>query len=80
MTAKIQKTEAELSALLMQEIRKHPAFQNIQGVAITRPIQESPHHPNWGFAWVIDGASVAPLAADQIGRNLQNQFDLKLPS
>jgi hypothetical protein len=80
MTAKPQKAEAELKELLMQEIRKYPAFQHIQDVAITRPVQDAPHHPNWGFAWIIDGASLAPPGADQVGRNLQNQFDLKLPN
>lgn len=80
MTAKPQKTEAELTALLMQEIKKHPMLRSIQGVAISRLVQQAPHHPNWSFAWVIDGPSLAPLEAGQIARNLQNQFDLKLPS
>jgi hypothetical protein len=80
MTAKQQKTEAELTTLLIAEIRKHPKLAHIQGVAITRPVQLALHHPNWGVSWVIDGSSSAPLEADQIGRNLQNQFDLILAS
>ncbi len=80
MTPKPHKTEAELTALLMAEIRKHPQCSDVQSVAITRPVQLAPHHPNWGFAWVCDGGSLAPLAADQIARTLQNQFDLKLPT
>jgi hypothetical protein len=79
-TTKPQKTEAELKELLLQEVRKQPALQHIQGVFITRPVQESPHHPNWDFGWVCDGGSLAPPTANQIGRNLQNQFDLKFPS
>lgn len=78
MTQKPTKTEAELTALLMAEIRKHPKLSHIQAVAISRPVQLALHHPNWGFSWVIDGPSLAPLEADQIGRNLQAQFDLNL--
>jgi hypothetical protein len=76
MTAKPQKTAAELKALLMAEIRKHPKLAHIRDVAITRPVQT-----NWGVQWIPEGNSPTPLAeADQIGRNLQNQYDLKLPS
>jgi hypothetical protein len=80
MTAKPQKTEAELTTLLMAEIRKHPKLAHIQGVGILRPVQLAPHHPSWGFSWVINGSQSAPLEADEIGRNVQNQFDLKFPS
>ena len=37
MTPKPHKTEAELTALLMAEIRKHPQCSDVQSVAITRP-------------------------------------------
>jgi hypothetical protein len=76
MIQKPKKTEAELRAIIMQEIRKHPQFGSIQDVAIDRPIQKNPHDPNWGFAWIVDGPPLRPAGADEIVRHLQNQLDL----
>jgi len=77
MSARARKTEAELKALLMAGIRRHPQCAKIQNVGIKRPAQLAPHQPNWRALWVIDGPSRVPWEAEQIGRNLQNQFDLK---
>jgi hypothetical protein len=77
MAAKEKRTGSELTAIIMQEIRKHPDCIDITNVAIIRPAQQIPHHPNWGFAWTRDyTATLAPVMADEIARKLQNQFDL----
>jgi len=76
MINKPKKTRRELQALIMQEIRRHPEFRNIDNVAITRPIQSAPHLPNWGFAWVMDGVSLAPRDADEIVQKIQWEYNL----
>jgi hypothetical protein len=76
MTSKPTKTRHELQALIMQEIRKNPEFRNIGNVAITQPTQLAPHLPNWSFAWVLNGASLAPPEADEIPQKLQREYDL----
>jgi hypothetical protein len=55
--AKEKKTEIELKGLIMSAIRKHPEFNNITNVVITRPPQRSADDPNWGFSWSVSGAS-----------------------
>jgi len=79
MPAKPQKTEAELAALLMAAIRRRPKLAHIKGVGIERPVQFAPYHPNWRLHWITDGPSSVAWEAEQIGRDLQNQFDLKFP-
>jgi len=56
----------------MQEVRKYSEFRNIDTVAIGGPHQRN---PNWGFAWIVDGAR-PPAGAYEIARQLQSQFDL----
>jgi hypothetical protein len=50
MASKPKKTTAELTTLIMEEIRKYPECDNITGVGITRPLQPASHHPNWAPA------------------------------
>jgi hypothetical protein len=76
MIEKSKKTEAELQSLIMQEVRKRPEFRCIQDVAITRPVQLAPHLPNWGYAWVVEGAGLRPREADAIPEKLQREYDL----
>lgn len=73
---KTKKTTTELTAMIMQEVRKHPAWNDILDVAITRPVQTAPHHPNWNAAFTMDGPRVAPEAAFRMIGDLQNKFDL----
>ena len=70
---KPNRTSAELEAMIMREVRKHSEFRNIDTVAIDGPHQRN---PNWGFAWIVDGAPLPPLGAYDIARQLQSQFDL----
>jgi hypothetical protein len=72
---KQSRSEAQLSEVIMKEVRKHPECANIERVAIFRPLQLAPHHPNWSFAWIRRGKGTAPLAG-KIARQLQNEFDL----
>jgi hypothetical protein len=76
MVGKKKITEAELKAMIMRKIRERPEFRNIRDVAIIRPPQQAPYHPNWDFAWIVDGAAPRPASADEIVRKLQNQLDL----
>jgi hypothetical protein len=38
---KQKKTAKELTALIMQEVRQHPDWNDIMDVAITRPVQSA---------------------------------------
>lgn len=77
MAAKEKRTGVELTALIMQEVRKHSDCNDITKVAIIRPVQQAPHLPNWGFAWTRDySTTLAATVADEIAHKLQNQFDL----
>jgi hypothetical protein len=73
---KPKKTERELQALIMKEVRKYPEFSNILSVAITRPVQLASHHPNWAFAWTVNGSAPASYKADEIPGKLQKEYDL----
>jgi hypothetical protein len=68
-----KKTEAELKALVMQEIRKYPECRNIQDVLIER--QQSA--PNWRCSWVMDGGAPRPARALEIERMLQGKYELQ---
>jgi hypothetical protein len=77
MATKEKKTGAELTAIIMQEIRKNADCSDITSVAIIKPAQQTAQHPNWGFAWTRNYSSnLPPVIADGIARKLQNQFDL----
>jgi hypothetical protein len=77
MAAKEKRTGAELTAIIMQEVRQHSDCNDITNVAIIRPVQYAPDGLNWGFAWTRDYTSnLAPAMADEIARKLRNQFDL----
>ena len=71
MDAKERKTERELTALLMTEVRKHGECDHVTSVAITRPVSS-----NWGAAWVMSGNKSAPPMVYEIERELQAQFDI----
>jgi hypothetical protein len=75
MRVKPKKTEHELRALIMEEVRRHPQFSNIRSVAITRTVQSVAHH-HWGFAWIVDGPLPASHKADEIPQKLQREYDL----
>jgi hypothetical protein len=76
MDSKPKKTTAELPALIMEEIRKHPECDKITSVGITRPFLSGSLHPNWAPAWSVNGPKIAPTIAYEIAWKLQNQFDL----
>jgi hypothetical protein len=76
MASKPKKSTTELSALITDEIRKHPECDNITGVGFTRPLQRTPHEPNWAPAWTANSPKLAPLIAYEVAWKLQNQFDL----
>lgn len=67
----------KLSAEIMKEVRKHPECSGVQSVAISRPPQLAPHHPNWSFAFVMDGPRSKPLIADEIAKQFQIEYDLE---
>ena len=71
MAGKQKKSQSELIALLMQELRKHPECDHVISVAIIRPVQQ-----NWDAAWTVSGNEVVCSRAFEIARALQEQFDL----
>ena len=78
MPAKEKKTQADLIALLMKELRKLPECDHVVRITITLPVQIAAHYPNWDVAWTIDGNQVLCPAALRIAGELQAKFDLLL--
>ncbi len=76
MAEKEKKSAAELEALTLYEIRRYRECDHIMGVAITRPPQTAPHHPNWDAAFTISGNEIPPPIAFEIATRLKSQFDL----
>lgn len=72
MAQKLKKTEIELDAMIMREIRNRPECRNIQDVLIERVQQV----PNWRCAWIMSDNKRRPACAVEIERKLQRQFDL----
>jgi hypothetical protein len=74
--AKETKTHADLLALLMEELRKHPECDHVVRAAITQPVRYTAHHPNWDVAWTVGGNQILCPAALRIASELQAKFDL----
>ena len=74
--AKQQRTSRELQEAIMHEVRRHPEWNNILSVTITKRTQTAPHHPNWDAASTMHGPRVAPEGAFRLIGNLQREFDL----
>jgi hypothetical protein len=72
--AKQVKTRTELEAMIMAEVRQHPECENVEVVAITRPVGRP-----WDVAVVRDGPSIPArcrLRIDEITQRLVAQYDL----
>ncbi len=69
------KTKAELTALLMDEIRRVPECGEITDVAIIALDPREPHEPNWDVAW-LRGKESRPQKAEEIVRRLQGEVRL----
>ena len=67
---------SQLSALIMDEIRKHQECAHVILVGFTRPTQMDARDPNWAPAFTCDGPKAAPAVAFEIARRFQNQYDL----
>jgi hypothetical protein len=78
MATKEKKSASELTFLIMGEVKKHPDWNDIMSVAITRPVQSAAHHPNWDAAFTMDGQRVAPEEAFGFVNELQRKYDLEL--
>jgi len=73
---KEKKSADDLTAMIMQEVRKHPDWSHVLGVTVTPIAQAAPHHANWSVAFVADGPRIAPSEAFQFARKLGGKFDL----
>lgn len=69
-------TTDELRSLIMAEIRRRPECNHIADVAILRPPQLEPHHPNWQPSWTRHGFASAPAIAWEVARELQARFNV----
>jgi hypothetical protein len=76
MAHKPTRTEHELQALIMQQVRNRPECRNIQGVAIFRTTQLAARFPNWDCAFSLNGPGAVPPPAPEIAQILRNEFDL----
>jgi hypothetical protein len=72
---KEKRSAAELKALIMRELRKHPEWHDIEDVAITSPARPR-EQPNWGAAFRMSGPRSAPEGAFRFARELGAKFDL----
>jgi hypothetical protein len=75
MADKERRSEAELAALVMQELRRDPTYGMV-GVAITRPVSPQPGGANWGASFIRAGDVMTPSEASEIVRELQRKYDL----
>jgi len=71
MAHKERRSETELTAMLMQEFRKHPKCNHITGIAITRRAKGA-----WGVGFVRDGAAITCSEAFEIVADFQRKYDL----
>jgi hypothetical protein len=74
--AKPRRTSQELLEAIMHEVRRHPEWNDILTVTITKRTQAEPHHPNWDAAFTMHGPRVAPEGAFRLITNLLHGFDL----
>ena len=70
MVGKEKKSEAELVALLMQQLREHPECDHVISVAITTPTEK-----DWDAAWTVSGNEVVCPRAFTIAATLRAKFD-----
>jgi hypothetical protein len=71
---KEKKTHADLIALLLWELRKHPECDHVVRVVIIQPVPSAPH--DWDVAWTVGGNQILCPAALRIASELQAKFDL----
>ena len=76
---KEQKSTTQLATLIMEEVRKNSDWNNVTDVAITRPVQHSRDHPNWGVGFAMNGPGVAPTKAFDLVTRLQGKYDCVWP-
>jgi hypothetical protein len=58
---KEKKSAKELEALIMQEVRKHPDLNNVQGVLVERKLEQDVS--NWKPVFVMNGPRNTPQKA-----------------
>jgi hypothetical protein len=75
--AKARRKALELQEAIMVEVRRHPEWSDIVGVAITERNRQALHQPNWDAAFTMSGPRVAPERAFRLITHLQNEFDLE---
>jgi len=75
MSTKEQKTSQELSAMIMQQIRENPNWNDIVDVAITR-LPAPAYQPNWDATFTLHGQLTPPEAVYKIIRELHAKYDL----
>jgi hypothetical protein len=69
------KTESELQAMIMDELRRHPECGNVDAVAITHPLDRP-----WDVLAIRSGASLKPECEERIREitdRLCAQYDLR---
>jgi hypothetical protein len=77
--AKENKTIIELKQIVMEHVRDYPELYNILNVGITRPMQATLHHPNWGTAFGMAERRPTPERVMRIVTELQNKYDCIWP-
>lgn len=70
-----EKSADELEAMIMEEVRKHPDWNHVQGAVILPNIGAALHHANWKAGFTVAGSRIVPAEAEQFARVLSSQFD-----
>ena len=68
---KEKKTESDLIALIMSEVRKHPECSHISSVGIIRPVNMS-----WDAVFVCNGPKISGPKASEVVHKIRAQYDV----
>jgi hypothetical protein len=79
MTGKPSKTREELSAIVMEVLKKRPDCGKVTGVVIAPIPRALSRAANWHAAFTTQGRAAVPHIAWQVGSQVADEFDLEPP-
>jgi hypothetical protein len=71
-----KKTREELSAIILDQLKKFPESHAITGVVIAPVLSAASNRRNWHAAFTTKGRHTVPHIAWQIGNETADAFDL----
>lgn len=76
MAGKGKKNANELAALIMEQIRHHPEWNDLIEVTVQMIPRFVDERPNWDARFTINGTAAPPEGAFKIIKEFQSKFDL----